>query len=70
MEIRFLEDTTSSEARIVVYLVNQNALPPGLEPVLVEGAAMSRFAGKAPACSGSRRSSSSPGKRSTKLSSP
>ena len=47
MEIRFLEDTTSSEARIVVYLVNQNALPPGLEPVLVEGAAMSRFAGKA-----------------------
>jgi len=46
MQIRFLEDSTPAEARIVAHLVNQNALPAGLEPVLVEGAAMSRFAGK------------------------
>ncbi len=47
MQVRFLDDSTSGEARIVAHLVNQNALPAGLEPVLAEGAAMSRFAGKA-----------------------
>jgi leucyl aminopeptidase len=47
MQIRFLDDSTPGETRIVAHLVNQNALPAGLEPVLTEGAAMSRFAGKA-----------------------
>ena len=47
MQVRFLDDSTSGEARIVAHLVNQNALPAGLETVLAEGAAMSRFAGKA-----------------------
>jgi hypothetical protein len=45
MQIRFLDDSTAAETRIVACLVNQNALPAGLEPVLAEGAAMSRFAG-------------------------
>jgi leucyl aminopeptidase len=46
MQIRFLDDSTPGETRIVAHLVNQNALPAGLEPVLTEGAAMSRFTGK------------------------
>jgi leucyl aminopeptidase len=46
MQIEFLDDAAPRDARIVAQLANQNALPAGLEPVLVEAAAMSRFAGK------------------------
>jgi leucyl aminopeptidase len=47
MQFRFLDASSVSPARLVAYLVNQDAFPAGLEPVLVEAAKMSRFAGKA-----------------------
>jgi leucyl aminopeptidase len=47
MQIQFLGDPSAGSARIVAYLANQNALPAGLEPLLVEAAGMSRFSGKA-----------------------
>ena len=47
MQIRFLDDSPAGSARIVAHLVNQDALPSGLEPVLSEAAKMSRFSGKA-----------------------
>jgi leucyl aminopeptidase len=47
MQVRFLDESTSGDWRIVAHPVNQNALPTGLEAVQAEGAAMSRFAGKA-----------------------
>ncbi|MDR2856374.1 MAG: leucyl aminopeptidase [Novosphingobium sp.] len=47
MRIRFLETSTSPATRLVVRLVDQDAIPAGLEPVLAEGAQASRFSGKA-----------------------
>ncbi|MCB2047254.1 MAG: leucyl aminopeptidase [Novosphingobium sp.] len=47
MQIRFVDDSSAPAARIIAHLVNQDAMPAGLEPVLVEAAKMSRFAGKA-----------------------
>jgi len=47
MNIQFLDAATSSSARLVVRLVNQDAVAADLEPVLAEGAKMARFSGKA-----------------------
>ena len=47
MNIQFLDAAASSNARLVVRLVNQDAVPADLEPVLAEGAKMARFSGKA-----------------------
>ncbi|WP_260923332.1 leucyl aminopeptidase [Novosphingobium sp. 9] len=45
MHIQFLDAATPS-AGLLVSLVNQDALPAAIEPVLAEGARRSRFAGK------------------------
>lgn len=47
MKIQFLDAAASPEARLVARLVNQDAVPADLEPVLAEGAKMARFTGKA-----------------------
>jgi len=47
MKIVFSSSTDSSAPRLIARLVNQDAMPADLEPVLAEGARMSRFAGKA-----------------------
>ena len=47
MKIQFLDAASSSADRLVARLVNQDAVPADLEPVLVEGAKASRFTGKA-----------------------
>lgn len=47
MQIQFLDATDSQPARLVARLVNQDAMPADLEPVLAEGAKATRFAGKA-----------------------
>jgi leucyl aminopeptidase len=47
MQIRFLDGSSTGPVRIVAHLVNQDAIPSGIEPVLVEAARMSRFSGKA-----------------------
>lgn len=46
MKIQFLDAASPSSARLVVRFVNQDAVPADLEPVLAEGAKLSRFAGK------------------------
>lgn len=46
MQIQFVDQSPSS-ARVVVRVVNQDATPADLEPVLAEGARATRFAGKA-----------------------
>ena len=47
MRIAFLDAPQSPAPRFIAQLVNQDALPPGLDPVLAEGARASRFTGKA-----------------------
>ncbi|MFC0204763.1 leucyl aminopeptidase [Novosphingobium soli] len=47
MKIQFLGAPTDAQAGVVAHLVNQDAVPAGLEPVLVEGAKRARFSGKA-----------------------
>ncbi|MBT0668579.1 leucyl aminopeptidase [Novosphingobium profundi] len=46
MKIQFLDAATPSGARLVVRFVNQDAVPADLEPILAEGAKLSRFTGK------------------------
>ncbi|GFM29787.1 leucyl aminopeptidase [Novosphingobium sp. PY1] len=46
MNIQFLDAATPSDERLVARLVNQDAMPADLEPVLAEGAKQSRFTGK------------------------
>jgi leucyl aminopeptidase len=46
MNIQFLDAAAPLNGRVVARLVNQDAFPADLEPVLVEGAKASRFAGK------------------------
>jgi leucyl aminopeptidase len=47
MHIQFADAPASPVARLVVRVVNQDAIPADLEPVLAEGARASRFTGKA-----------------------
>jgi len=47
MKIQFLEASSSPSLRLIVRLVNQDAIPADLEPVLSEAAGLSRFSGKA-----------------------
>ncbi|PEQ13760.1 leucyl aminopeptidase [Novosphingobium sp. PC22D] len=47
MQIQFLDATADTDNVFVVRLVNQDAVPADLEPVISEGAKRSRFAGKA-----------------------
>ena len=47
MKIQFLDAVVAHADRLVARLVNQDAVPADLEPVLVEGAKASRFTGKA-----------------------
>ena len=47
MKIAFPEASAISAPRLIARLVNQDAVPADLEPVLAEGARMSRFSGKA-----------------------
>jgi leucyl aminopeptidase len=47
MQLRFLDAAASPAPRLVVRLVNQDAVPADLEPVLAEAARVSRFSGKA-----------------------
>jgi leucyl aminopeptidase len=47
MKIQFLEASATPSTRLVVRLVNQDALPAEIEPVLAEGARATRFSGKA-----------------------
>ncbi|GGC00370.1 putative cytosol aminopeptidase [Novosphingobium endophyticum] len=47
MNIQFLEAAAPNSQRLVARLVNQDAMPADLEPVLTEGAKQSRFSGKA-----------------------
>ncbi|MFA7604551.1 MAG: leucyl aminopeptidase [Novosphingobium sp.] len=47
MQIQFLEASATPSTRLVARLVNQDAIPAELEPVLAEGARASRFTGKA-----------------------
>jgi len=47
MQIQFLDASAATPARLVARLVNQDAVPADLEPVLAEAAKMARFSGKA-----------------------
>ncbi|WP_067736349.1 leucyl aminopeptidase [Novosphingobium naphthalenivorans] len=47
MQIQFLDASVASSARLAARLVNQDAVPADLEPVLAEAAKMARFSGKA-----------------------
>ena len=47
MQIQFLDASAMPSTRLVARLVNQDAIPAELEPVLSEGARASRFSGKA-----------------------
>ncbi|MCB2080702.1 MAG: leucyl aminopeptidase, partial [Novosphingobium sp.] len=47
MEVQFLDTQAASGSRLVAYVVNQDAIPADLEPVLSEAARASRFSGKA-----------------------
>jgi len=47
MQVQFLSDPASHSANLIALLVEQDALPDALEPVLREGAARARFSGKA-----------------------
>ncbi|MCJ2185899.1 leucyl aminopeptidase [Novosphingobium beihaiensis] len=47
MQIQFLDAPVASSARLAARLVNQDAVPADLEPVLAEAAKMARFSGKA-----------------------
>ncbi len=47
MRIEFLAAPASSASRLVVRLAATDAMPPGIEPVLADGAKAARFAGKA-----------------------
>lgn len=47
MNIQFLDAVAPQNGRVVARLVNQDAFPADLEPVLLEGAKASRFSGKA-----------------------
>ena len=47
MQIKFLDASAATPARLVARLVNQDAVPADLEPVLAEAAKMARFSGKA-----------------------
>ncbi len=47
MQIQFLAASTAPTTRLVARLVNQDAIPAELEPVLAEGARATRFSGKA-----------------------
>lgn len=47
MKIQFLDAGAAPSARLVARLVNQDAVPADLEPVLAEGARIARFTGKA-----------------------
>jgi leucyl aminopeptidase len=47
MQIQFLEASATPATRLVVRLVNQDATPAEIEPVLAEGARATRFSGKA-----------------------
>lgn len=47
MQIQFLDASAAAPARLVARLVNQDAVPADLEPVLAEAAKMARFSGKA-----------------------
>jgi leucyl aminopeptidase len=46
MKIEFVEAPTAAAARLIARLVEQDALPAELDPVLAEGARASRFTGK------------------------
>jgi leucyl aminopeptidase len=47
LQIRFLSSSEPAETTLVAHIVDQDALPATLAPVLVEGARASRFTGKA-----------------------
>ncbi|MCJ2179485.1 leucyl aminopeptidase [Novosphingobium album (ex Hu et al. 2023)] len=47
MQIQFLDASAASSARLAARLVNKDAVPADLEPVLAEAAKMARFSGKA-----------------------
>ncbi|MCW1431002.1 leucyl aminopeptidase [Novosphingobium sp. JCM 18896] len=47
MQIQFLDASATPSTRLIARLVNQDAIPAELEPVLAEGARATRFAGKA-----------------------
>jgi leucyl aminopeptidase len=47
MQIQFLDASATHTTRLIARLVNQDAIPAELEPVLAEGARATRFAGKA-----------------------
>jgi leucyl aminopeptidase len=47
MQIQFLDSSATHATRLIARLVNQDAIPAELEPVLAEGARATRFAGKA-----------------------
>jgi leucyl aminopeptidase len=47
MQIQFVDPSASPAPRLIVRLVNQDAIPADLEPVLAEAARLSRFTGKA-----------------------
>jgi leucyl aminopeptidase len=47
MQIQFLDASSSPAPRLVARLVNQDAIPADIEPVLAEAAKLSRFSGKA-----------------------
>ena len=46
MQIQFVDGPADPKAQLIAYLANQDTLPAGLEPVLAQGAAISRFSGK------------------------
>ncbi|HEY0959096.1 MAG TPA: leucyl aminopeptidase [Novosphingobium sp.] len=46
MRIQFLDAAATPTARLVARVVNQDAIPADLEPLLVEGARATRFSGK------------------------
>ena len=46
MQILFLDAPTSLAAKLIVRVVNEDAIPADLEPLLAEGAKASRFSGK------------------------
>ncbi|HEX4847899.1 MAG TPA: M17 family peptidase N-terminal domain-containing protein, partial [Novosphingobium sp.] len=50
MNVEFLSGPVSPSASPIAYVVDQGNLPAGLEPVVAEGAAASRFAGKPGQC--------------------
>lgn len=47
MQIQFLDASATPSTRLIARLVNQDAIPAEIEPVLAEGARATRFAGKA-----------------------